>query len=133
MGINPNFRTRAAMTKGMEAHVHTLTLATSTLGGESVIAIFLLFKFMPGMPLFNRLVLTTSETAQGGFVIPSQPAGGSDLTGAKGIALTALHPTGKIEVNNNTLDVVTDGEFIEKGQTVEIIEVRGNRIVVKAT
>lgn len=98
----------------------------------SGIAIFLLFKFMPGMPLFNRLVLTTSETAQGGFVIPSQPAGGSDLTGAKGIALTALHPTGKIEVNNNTLDVVTDGEFIEKGQTVEIIEIRGNRIVVKA-
>lgn len=98
----------------------------------SGIAIFLLFKFMPGMPLFNRLVLTTSETAQGGFVIPSQPAGGSDLTGAKGIALTALHPTGKIEVNNNTLDVVTDGEFIEKGQTVEIAEIRGNRIVVKA-
>lgn len=98
----------------------------------SGIAIFLMFKFMPGMPFFNRLVLTTSETTQSGFVIPSQPAGGSDLTGAKGMALTALHPTGKIEVNNNTLDVVTDGEFIEKGQTVEIIEIRGNRIVVKA-
>ena len=98
----------------------------------SGIAIFLMFKFMPGMPFFNRLVLTTSETTQNGFVIPSQPAGGSDLTGAKGMALTALHPTGKIEVNNNTLDVVTDGEFIEKGQTVEIIEIRGNRIVVKA-
>ena len=111
--------------------MNIFTVMCSLIG--SGIAIFLLFKFMPGMPLFNRLVLTTSETAQGGFVIPSQPAGGSDLTGAKGIALTALHPTGKIEVNNNTLDVVTDGEFIEKGQTVEIIEVRGNRIVVKAT
>src|SRR3989304_9936807 len=111
--------------------MNILTVMCSLIG--SGIAIFLMFKFMPGIPLFNRLVLTTSETAQGGFVIPSQPAGGSDLTGAKGIALTALHPTGKIEVNNNTLDVVTDGEFIEKGQTVEIIEVRGNRIVVKAT
>ena len=111
--------------------MNIFTVMCSLIG--SGIAIFLLFKFMPGIPLFNRLVLTTSETAQGGFVIPSQPAGGSDLTGAKGIALTALHPTGKIEVNNNTLDVVTDGEFIEKGQTVEIIEVRGNRIVVKAT
>ena len=111
--------------------MNIFTVMCSLIG--SGIAIFLLFKFMPGIPLFNRLVLTTSETAQGGFVIPSQPAGGSDLTGAKGIALTALHPTGKIEVNNNTLDVVTDGEFIEKGQTVEIIEIRGNRIVVKAT
>lgn len=111
--------------------MNIFTVMCSLIG--SGIAIFLLFKFMPGMPLFNRLVLTTSGTAQGGFVIPSQPAGGSDLTGAKGIALTALHPTGKIEVNNNTLDVVTDGGFIEKGQTVEIIEIRGNRIVVRAT
>jgi len=110
--------------------MNIFTVMCSIIG--SGIAIFLMFKFMPGMPFFNRLVLTTSETTQSGFVIPSQPAGGSDLTGAKGMALTALHPTGKIEVNNNTLDVVTDGEFIEKGQTVEIIEIRGNRIVVKA-
>lgn len=97
----------------------------------SGIAIFLLFKFMPGIPLFNRLVLTTSETSQSGFVIPPQPAGESSLIGSKGKALTVLHPTGKIEVNNNTLDVVTEGEYIEKGQIVEIIEIRGNRIVVK--
>ncbi|MFQ5685211.1 MAG: nodulation protein NfeD [Candidatus Scalindua sp.] len=111
--------------------MNIFTVMCSLIG--SGIAIFLMFKLMPGMPLFNRFILTTSEPTQGGFVIPSQPAGGSDLTGAKGTALTALHPTGKIEVNNNTLDVVTDGEFIEKGQTVEIIEIRGNRIVVKAT
>ncbi len=98
----------------------------------SGIAIFLLIKYMPGIPIFHRLVLTASETAQGGYVIPSQPEGGDDLTGRKGKAVTILHPTGKIEVNNHTLDVVTDGEYIEKGQAVEIVEVRGNRIVVKA-
>ncbi|MHC4454851.1 MAG: NfeD family protein, partial [Planctomycetota bacterium] len=98
----------------------------------SGIAIFLLFKFMPSIPIFNRLVLTSSETAQAGFVIPPQPAGKSDLTGKKGKTITTLHPTGKIEVNNNTLDVVTEGEYIEKGQIVEIIEISGNRIVVKA-
>ncbi len=98
----------------------------------SGIAIFLLFKFMPGIPVFNRLVLTSSETAQSGFVIPPQPAGKSDLTGKKGISKTTLHPTGKIEVNNTTFDVVTEGEYIEKGQIVEIIEISGNRIVVKA-
>jgi membrane-bound serine protease (ClpP class) len=106
------------------------TIMCSLLG--SGIAIFLLIKYMPGMPIFNRLVLTASETAQGGYVIPSQPAGGDDLTGRKGQAVTILHPTGKIEVDNRTLDVVTDGEYIEKGQAVEIIEIRGNRIVVKA-
>lgn len=106
------------------------TIMCSFLG--SGIAMFLLFKYMPGMPFFHRLVLTASETTKSGFVISSQPAGGSDLTGKKGKAITTLHPTGKIEVNNHTLDVVTDGEFIEKGQSVEIIEIRGNRIVVRA-
>ncbi len=75
--------------------------------------------------------LTASETSQGGFVIPPQPTGESDLIGRNGKTLTVLHPTGKIEVNNNTLDVVTEGEYIEKGQIVEIIEISGNRIVVK--
>jgi len=98
----------------------------------SGITVFLLFRFMPGIPLFNRLILTSSETSQDGFVIPPQPAGKSSLVGREGKALTVLRPTGKIEVNDNTLDVVTEGEYIEKGQTVEIIEIRGNRIVVKA-
>ena len=98
----------------------------------SGITIFLLFRFMPGIPFFNRLVLTSSETSQSGFVIPPQPAGKSSLVGREGKSLTALHPTGKIEVDNNTLDVVTEGEYIEKGKIVEIIEISGNRIVVKA-
>ncbi len=97
----------------------------------SGIAIFLLFKFMPGIPIFNRLVLTSAETAQAGFVIPPQQAVKSNLIGNKGMAITTLHPTGKIEVNNDTLDVVTEGEYIEKGKIVEIIEISGNRIVVK--
>ncbi len=98
----------------------------------SGVAIFLLFRFMPGIPFFNRLVLTSSESAQTGFVIPPQPASIGNLTGERGISKTTLHPTGKIEVNNNTLDVVTEGEYIEKGRIVEIIEISGNRIVVKA-
>ncbi len=98
----------------------------------SGITILLLFKFMPGIPLFNRLVLTASETSQSGFVIPPQPAGESSLKGRSGKTLTVLHPTGKIEVNDNTLDVVTEGEYIGKGQIVEIVDIRGNRIVVKA-
>ncbi len=109
---------------------NTFAILCSLLG--SGITMFLLFKYMPGMPVFRRLVLTAAETSQGGFVIPSQPSGGDDLTGKKGKAVTILHPTGKIEVNNHTLDVVTDGEYIEKGIDVEIIEIRGNRIVVKA-
>ena len=105
------------------------TILCSFLG--SGVAGFLIFRYMPSIPLLHHLVLTASETAQSGFVIPSQPAGEDNLTGRKGMAITALHPTGKIDINGHTLDVVTDGEYIDKRRIVEIVKIRGNRIVVR--
>ncbi|MCP5005646.1 MAG: hypothetical protein GY941_17180 [Planctomycetes bacterium] len=107
------------------------TILCSLLG--SGITIMVLVKYMPGIPLFNRLILTAEETAKDGFAIPPQPKVESALTGKRGTALTTLHPTGKVEVNGQTLDVVTCGEYVNKGQIVEIMEIKGNRIVVKAT
>ena len=56
----------------------------------------------------------------------------SALVGSKGIAITPLHPSGRVEIGEKTFDVVTRGDFINKGQTVEIVEETGNHIVVKA-
>ena len=51
--------------------------------------------------------------------------------GDVGVADTLLRPSGKIEVRNQLLDAVTDGEYIEKGTLVEIIQIDGNRIIVE--
>ncbi|MDR4496925.1 MAG: hypothetical protein MRK02_03225 [Candidatus Scalindua sp.] len=99
-----------------------LTILCSFLG--SGIAIFMLVKYMPGIPIFSRLILTAEAATTNGLAISSQPESSSALTGKSGIAITTLHPTGKIEVDNHTLDVVTNGEYIEKGHPVEIIEIR---------
>lgn len=46
-------------------------------------------------------------------------------------AYTSLRPSGKVKTDSGELiDVVTPGEFIEKGETVEVISVNMNRIVV---
>ncbi len=106
------------------------TILSSLLG--SGIAIFMLVRYMPGIPIFSRLILTAEETTKEGFVISPQPKVESCLRGKRGTTLTTLHPTGKIEVDDHTFDVVTCGEFVEKGHTVEIIAIEGNKIVVKA-
>ncbi|MCK4375239.1 MAG: NfeD family protein, partial [Candidatus Brocadiae bacterium] len=45
-------------------------------------------------------------------------------------ALTALRPAGRAEFGDRLLDVVTEGGFIEKGARVQIVEIRGSRVVV---
>jgi membrane-bound serine protease (ClpP class) len=42
-----------------------------------------------------------------------------------------LRPSGKIDVDGHYIDVVSDGSFISAGTQVEVIEVEGNRIVVR--
>lgn len=54
-----------------------------------------------------------------------------DLISAEGVAITSLHPSGIIMINGKRVDVVTSGSMIEKNTKVKVIEVEGNRVVVK--
>lgn len=47
-----------------------------------------------------------------------------------GIAMTFLRPSGKAKIEGEIFDVITEGEFIEKGTPVKILEIKGNRIIV---
>ncbi len=61
--------------------------------------------------------------------------GGADNSaylGKTGTTVTELRPAGAMDMDGRKLDVVSRGEFIESGTAVEVIEVSGNRIVVKA-
>ena len=53
------------------------------------------------------------------------------LVGAEGLAESMLRPSGIARLNDRRHDVVTRGEMIEKGARIKVIEVSGNRIVVK--
>jgi membrane-bound serine protease (ClpP class) len=53
------------------------------------------------------------------------------LVGRVGVAETGLRPIGKALVDGRRLEVVSDGEFIEPGAAVEVVEVAGARVVVK--
>ncbi len=60
---------------------------------------------------------------------PGAPARDA-LLHRRGLALTALRPSGKMSLDGVLLDVVAAGEFIDEGTSVEIIAVEGSRVVV---
>jgi membrane-bound serine protease (ClpP class) len=52
------------------------------------------------------------------------------LLGQEGVALTTLRPAGIARIGNQRIDVVADGEAIERDTRVKVVEVSGNRVVV---
>jgi membrane-bound serine protease (ClpP class) len=51
--------------------------------------------------------------------------------GDTGIARTLLRPSGKMAIGKDIFDVVTQGEFIQQGSEVRVLNIKGTRIIVK--
>jgi len=51
--------------------------------------------------------------------------------GKRGVTRTMLHPTGIAEIDGERIDVVTEGMMIEPNRPVEVLQVRGNALVVR--
>ena len=56
---------------------------------------------------------------------------GAALLGAIGEAATNLRPAGKAHFADAYVDVVAEGSNVLAGARVQVIEIEGNRIVVK--
>jgi membrane-bound serine protease (ClpP class) len=107
----------------------------------TVIAVAMfLNRFLPSIPVLNRLILTppgyatVDESAPhlDPSVYESRQSAGPVTTGDIGIAASTLRPSGKASFGDNFMDVVSDGGYIDHGTQVEVIRVAGNRIIVRA-
>jgi membrane-bound serine protease (ClpP class) len=77
---------------------------------------------------FQRLALTdTQESAQGYSVRANE----QNFVGKTGIAHTVLRPSGKVMIDDNVYDAFTRGEYIEQGETIEVIGTEGITLKVK--
>lgn len=54
-----------------------------------------------------------------------------DLLSEEGIALTTLRPSGIANIKGSKIDVISEGEMISKNTRIKVIDVKGNRIIVK--
>ncbi len=81
--------------------------------------------------VWSKLVLFTKQENKDGYV--SADTGLAALQGQKGKALTTLRPSGTAQIDGRKVDVVTQGEFIQAGQEIEVLLVEGQRVIVRAT
>ena len=54
-----------------------------------------------------------------------------ELLNGTGTALTQLRPSGTAEINGQRVDVVTEGDLIERGAKLKVVAVEGSRVVVR--
>lgn len=74
------------------------------------------------------LSLETSLSEESGYV---NLASNTALIGRRGTVMTILRPAGTIVVDGERYDAVSDGDFIDEGSKVTVLEVHGNRVVVE--
>ena len=53
------------------------------------------------------------------------------LVGKIGFAHTVFKPSGKLIYNGSVYDAMSNGEFIEQGEKIKIVEIKNNTIIVK--
>jgi membrane-bound ClpP family serine protease len=53
------------------------------------------------------------------------------FVGKEGKTLTTLRPSGMADFDGVRLDVITEGDFIEKDRSVNVIRIDGKKIIVK--
>ena len=107
-------------------------IGISLFGG--VCLAFLLARYLPYIPGANRLFLKPEGLTEEGEETGPAAMAGPDLApllGGIGVAVSPLRPAGKMQIGDEIVDVVAEGGYIAPGVRVRVIEIEGNRVVVK--
>jgi membrane-bound serine protease (ClpP class) len=110
-----------------------------TLGcAGSIVLVWLLSKYLPRIQFLSGLMLAPAVPRQSSEIplsitTPPESKALSVKMGDSGEVISKLRPTGKAKFGNAIVDVVAEADFLDKGTKVEIIEIQGNRVIVKKT
>jgi len=95
-----------------------------------LVLIWFWISIFPKTKLGKQIMLSDKFDKQEGYF--AADASYESLLGKEGIAKTSLRPAGLAIIDGKRVDVVTTGDLIQSGQKIKVVEVEGNRIVVKA-
>ena len=92
----------------------------AVLKGESPMGFFADF--------WHSMVLKDQTSTDRGYVsAPEQDR----LVGRQGTVTRELRPAGTVVIDGEPVDVVSEGDYIEKGRQVTVVAVTGGRVVVR--
>ncbi|TWT80820.1 hypothetical protein CA13_22660 [Planctomycetes bacterium CA13] len=102
-----------------------------------LLALLFLSQFIQDIPGLSRLTLKPTVALEG--VSTSNMASEALLPGWQrvevgnvGEAVSPLRPSGKIQIDDYSVDVVTEGDFIESGTQVKVIGKQGAKVIVRS-
>lgn len=116
----------------LPATMDGLSLAVKVLVSSMVLSLagmVMLSRILPKAPLLRKLVPENPTPSQ---VAVEDPYWGVARVGDIGSAEGMLRPSGKARFGSVLVDVVTEGELVDAGARVEVVERRGNRVVVRS-
>lgn len=96
--------------------------------GLAILGTVVLFKFVQRTPLWQRLKLPTRQKKEAGFAASEISV---DRVGKVGVALTDLRPSGTGMFNGERLDVISEGDYIDAQEGIEIVKEEGYRLIVR--
>ncbi len=104
--------------------------------GLFLVAAWLLARYLPKLGAFTGLALVPAAGKKGdefeaSMTVSPEAAGQKLKVGDKGEVVAKLRPTGRAKFGEAIVDVVCQAEFLDKGTVVEIIDIRGNRVIVR--
>ncbi|MBY0122337.1 nodulation protein NfeD [Bacillus sp. S/N-304-OC-R1] len=95
----------------------------------SILALIIMAKvFGRKMKFFKKIILTDATKTEEGYISNKSRL---ELIGLEGYALTPLRPSGTVLIEDERIDVVSDGGFILKDARVRVVKAEGSRIVVR--
>lgn len=89
-------------------------------------------KMLPHTPVGRRMILRPAADGAGRH---PQVAGVAErdysvLLDKRGVTVTALRPSGIVEIDNERYSAVAQGEMIDSGVKITVVAIEGNSIVV---
>ncbi len=93
-----------------------------------ILMLFSLGKYLPQSRMFSRLILVDSTSKEQGYTSSDSK---DSLMGQEGVTVTALRPAGIALIDDERIDVVSQGDFIENGARVVVVNTSSSRVMVK--
>lgn len=120
-----------ALVSGVVMAAYDTASAALSLGVAFLLAIVVTAVFVSYFKhrgVWNKFILKDQLKSELGYTSSSPK---EHLLGKTGTALTPLRPAGTARIEGQRVDVVTVGEFIPYGTTIEVTLVEGTRVVVR--
>ncbi len=111
--------------------VYSMAIIGITIGIiGGLIGLVLMFRILIRTEFWKKITAPGGQYHEDGY---DTSLGLESLVGKQGQAATDLRPSGWVNISDQRIFVVTEGEFVTKDAPVKILAVEGNRVVVRKT